>query len=77
MHLTAQDDMTALHFAATKGKTDAVQFLLNAGMLKEPLGETAGANVVSTGVKASRKTQRLGNTPLHLAAKGGTWPLCV
>lgn len=31
VHATAQDDMTALHFAASKGQVEAVQFLLDAG----------------------------------------------
>ena len=76
----AQDETSALHFAAQTGRTDVCRILLNAGeshaarfsdcCLQWQLALRMSAVRVCAGLKVNLRTRR-GFTPLHNAAKGG------
>ena len=76
----AQDETSALHFAAQTGRTDVCRILLNAGeshaacisnsCLQWRLALRKSAVRVCAGLKVNLRTRR-GFTPLHNAAKGG------
>ena len=76
----AQDETSALHFAAQTGRTDVCRVLLNAGEPREQHASFistcsgySGSELrrVCAGLKVNLRTRR-GFTPLHIAAKGGT-----
>jgi hypothetical protein len=86
---TAQDETSALHFAAQTGRTAVCRLMLKAGAgpgaahvlsHSEPTArhvrgdaEAAPCGLRTAGLKVNARTRR-GFTPLHFAAKGGARP---
>ena len=85
---SAQDDMNALHFAATKGRAEVARWLLNAGVhvnARTRKGEGGGLGrqpmALACCCRCSHPTpphptRRAGETALHLAARAGHRPCC-